>query len=1215
MIRNLRNGIARSAFGLALGFAVPLALAAGARAEDAYCAEGDCRDQVRGKVEDNGSAGRVAAGENTELETADDGGGSPFSISVDGEPVSGARKPADAKRATDLALESVDIQVKFDGLETRTILNVSTAPIRRAYQAGETVTFLATSNYWPWIDMAEIRVYEDGKSASGAPLHILPVPEAGTVEWTMPEDGPKDFFYVLRVYDGEGRYDETRPLTLARSETALGQHEPQDASVAPGAAEDGTATRNIPVYGGAVTVYGRNIPEGNSVVVMGEAVPVDPDGAFVVQRILPPGDHEVAVAVSDAGGRGLDFNRDINIPASEWFYVALADLTVGHRFGGKGIEDIKPGDFDDVYTKGRLAFYLKGKIKGRTLLTAAADTGEDDIENIFKGLDDKDPRQFLRRIDPDDYYPVYGDDSSAIEDAPTRGKFYVRLERGDSHVMWGNFKTRITGTQFLRNERALYGASAVYRSERQAPNNERSTEISGYAAQPGTLPQRDILRGTGGSAYFLRHQDVTIGSETVTVEVRDRVTNRVIDRRTLRYGIDYDIDYIQGVVLLRSPLPSTTSADGLVRADALGGNPVNLVVSYEFTPAASDVDGYVYGGRAQQWIGDHSRVGVTGMNEKTGAADQKLYGADVRIQHSERTYIEGEFARSEGPGFGNAYSADGGLTIDEQATAGRAGRKADAYRIDLRADLADMTGGRAKGDLQAHYEHKQGGFSSLDEQIADTKETWGVKGDVELAERLGAGGSYAETRISGGKRDREAEGHVEIGLGGRWSITPGVRHNDRRDSLDEAKDQGSRTDAGARLAYKKDDDHSVYVFGQGTVDRSGGRRRNDRGGIGGETKLTEKTTLAAEASYGTSGIGGLAELGYKPTADDHYYIGYRLDPDRGGALGFPYDLDGDDLGAIVAGARHRYSERLSVFAEDSYDMFGRRRTLAQAYGVNYTPDARWTLGANVEAGEIEDDSRDSVTGVKNSDFDRTAIGASAGYKGEDGLTGRLKGEIRFEDSDDGTRDRTSYLAGATAGVNTSEDWRILANLDAVFSDATASTLDGDYLESSLGYAYRPVDNDRLNALFKYTFLYDFPGADQVTVNGTTLGPAQRSHILSADVTYDINPIISVGGKYGFRIGETKPRDGSGGWEEGSAHLGILRADLHVVKSWDVLLEGRLLWTPGADSTDLGALAAVYRHIGENFKVGVGYNFGEFSDDLRDLTFDDHGVFINAVGKF
>ena len=33
--------------------------------------------------------------------------------------------------------------------------------------------------------------------------------------------------------------------------------------------------------------------------------------------------------------------------------------------------------------------------------------------------------------------------------------------------------------------------------------------------------QRDVFRGTGGSVYFLRRQDISIGSETVTIELRD----------------------------------------------------------------------------------------------------------------------------------------------------------------------------------------------------------------------------------------------------------------------------------------------------------------------------------------------------------------------------------------------------------------------------------------------------------------------------------------------------------------------------------------------------------------------------------------------------------------------------------------------------------------------------------------------------------------------
>jgi hypothetical protein len=52
-----------------------------------------------------------------------------------------------------------------------------------------------------------------------------------------------------------------------------------------------------------------------------------------------------------------------------------------------------------------------------------------------------------------------------------------------------------------------------------------------------------------------------------------------------------------------------------------------------------------------------------------------------------------------------------------------------------------------------------------------------------------------------------------------------------------------------------------------------------------------------------------------------------------------------------------------------------------------------------------------------------------------------------------------------------------------------------------------------------------------------------------------------------------------------------------------------MYMPEAGTTDYGALTALYRHVGDNFKVGLGYNFGSFSDDLRDLTLDDEGVIL------
>lgn len=1227
------------------------------------CVDAACRSANRGAVLEGSLAVKSARiAPNVEQEKPGETGNVPFSISVDGEQVVASKKPGisgsiyakrsqntsektpNLQRKADVGLSAVDIQIKFDGLDVKPVLNVSTTPVRRSYHVGEPVKFLATSNYPAFITRSEIRIFEAKDQITEKPVAIIPVTVNGEADWVMPQTKNDEtrFKYLVRVYDDNGRYDETMPRSLARTDQELPPENKGKAAdvVAPGMGDDNTGLRNIQVYGGAVTVYGRDVPEGYQVRALNDSIPVDSDRTFVMQRILPPGDHDVDVAVLGfAKGSALDFKRQINIPRNDWFYVGLADLTVGKRFGDKNIEAVRPGEYDDVYTKGRLAFYVKGKIRGKYLLTASGDTGEDKIENIFRALDSKDPRQLLRRIDPNQFYPIYGDDATIVDDAPTNGKFYVRLDRGDSHVMWGNYKAVIKGTEFMHSERALYGASGVYRSEATTPFGERETEATLYAAQPDTLPQRDEFRGTGGSAYFMRRQDITVGSETVTVEVRDSTTNQVLERRTLRYGEDYSFDYLQGMLILKRPLSSSTTANGPVREGALGGNKVYLISQYEFTPLAGDLDGYIYGGRAQQWLDDKVRIGVTGMMENTGLANQQASGADIRIRHSEKTFVEAEISRSKGPGFGSSRSTDGGLTLSDIGTTGTRDRTAIAWRTKGQVALEDITKNGMKGTVGAYFQQKQAGFSTLADQISADQRIWGVDADLDVSKDIKLNLTYDDFSESnarsefdgrelGGRTKRKGTAYVSKQFNEYWKASLGIGYvdvsNPRAASIRKNGYNGSRADLGARLEYAPDADHVYYGFGQATVAYSGDLDRGDRIGVGSKFKLTDKIDLEGEASYGETGIGALAAINYNPTADDSYYFGYRLDPDRAFDIDRSYDLKGVDRGSIVFGARRKLDEYWSAYTESNYDLFGQRDSITKSYGVVYTPDKQWTIDGGFEVGTLQDDTVDPDAGLERSDFDRKAISLSVGYKDNDEITAYVRGEARLEDSDDGTRDRNTYLFATNLNYKANDNWRLLFNVNTVLSDSSSesSFRDGNYVETSLGYAYRPVDNDRLNALFKYTWLYDAPGQDQVSaITGNEYGPSQRSHIISADFTYDLFPFLSVGGKYGFRYGEVRQRllEGDRGkfdqWQTSSAHLGIVRTDLHFVKNWDVLLEGRVLHMPEAKTTDFGALVALYRQVGENFKVGVGYNFGSFSDDLRDLTLNDQGVFLNVIGKF
>jgi hypothetical protein len=58
----------------------------------------------------------------------------------------------------------------------------------------------------------------------------------------------------------------------------------------------------------------------------------------------------------------------------------------------------------------------------------------------------------------------------------------------------------------------------------------------------------------------------------------------------------------------------------------------------------------------------------------------------------------------------------------------------------------------------------------------------------------------------------------------------------------------------------------------------------------------------------------------------------------------------------------------------------------------------------------------------------------------------------------------------------------------------------------------------------------------------------------------------------------------------------------------------MLNLPNLDERRSGALFSISRYFGDHFKVGIGYNFTDFSEDLTDLSYDHHGFFVNFTGS-
>jgi len=1139
-------------------------------------------------------------------------GGQPFRVSVDGRPVDPQRASheADRERCIDVALEKHNLRLQYDNLRLQRSLNVTPWP--QAVIKGEQVTFRGWSNYRYFIKSAELRILAGNTRGATDLIATVPLNEAFEARWTPGDGLPDTVYYKLRVMDGQGRFDETivMPLAIVKQRQPLADTLPPADELLAGYGENRIDSANMPVEGGTLTVHGGNIRKGERVVALGLPTPVDARGNFVMEQIVPRAFNTAEISVIAADGQARIYRRNLELPRSDWFFVGIADLTVG-RNRVTGPAALVTGDTqhydNDAYTDGRIAFFTKGKINDKWTLTGALDTFNQPIRDIFKNFNYKDTRSLFNRIDPKDTWPVYGDDSTVLYDAPTQGKLYFKLEDGKSHVLWGNFKEALGDTQLAQINRGLYGANARYQSATTTGFGERRIKLEAFAADPGTLAAREDFRGTGGSLYFLKRQDITRGSERVRIEIRDRDSNLVMNTRALVPGADYTLDYLQGRVLLTNPLASLADDSQLIRTGGLAGNPAFLVVDYEFTPTNIAADTMAYGGRASAWVNDNVKLGITGSKQQQAGGNNRVDGIDVTLRKSDGTFAKLEQGRSQGPAIGSLNnSADGGFSFAQQAQAAGTDIRANASRVEAQVDLKDVG---SAGQIGGYWQQRDRGYSAPGQVTDRDTRQFGVTGKLPLGAALGLKFKHDQKDETNGFDLTTSSVDVAYRINQHWSASIGMLRDKReQDSLVTVSQSflpapnvntiGERTDVGARIDYRAGRDWGAYVFGQSTVRRTGSRLDNDRLGLGGTYRVNDKLSLLGEYSGGDGGAAGRVGLDYLYSDRTSTYLNYLVSTGRAD------DGLGARNGGMVAGIKSRFTDQLSMFTEQKYTI-GNAGGLTHVYGIQLAPSEKWTFGLSAEDGYI---GRESAT-----EIERKAATFKVNYSSKDVKYGGAV-EWRRDTSLDETR--RSVLWRNNLSYRTSDDWRLIGRFD--FSDSDSSKgpfFNGEFRDLMVGYAWRPARNDRLNVLFKLQYLADLAPSQQLTDSGVAVDFAQRSKVAAIDLTYELTPRWSIGGKYATRIGELRQtRDSSAPWFDSRATLSVLRADYKVVRNWDALLEVRRLSTSESGSRK-GYLGALYYHINENLKFGGGYNFADFTDDVTNLSYRSRGPFVNAIGKW
>ena len=427
----------------------------------------------------------------------------------------------------------------------------------------------------------------------------------------------------------------------------------------------------------------------------------------------------------------------------EWIMVGFAEGTVGYNTLSGHEESLSElGAKDKTITEGRISFFAKGKVKGDWLLSMAYDTGKDTSKS-----------QFFDEIDPNAYYTLYNDNSQQNQEAGSRKKLYVKLEKEQFNILFGDYSTDLSYTELSAYSRRFTGLKSEYHGE--------NLEAKVFASHTEQLFIKDEIRGDGTSGYYyLKSKEMIHFSEKITIEVRNRYREEeVLSKRTLQRFKDYDIDYALGRLYFKEPIYSNDEKF----------NPRFIVVDYEVNGDGGEH--YTYGGRgAVKAFDGKVEVGGTYISEDSGKKVSKLMGADTTVHIGNSTRVKAEYAKTKTTEDSVSSQGEAKLAEIEHVSNGLFARA--YYREQESAfglgQLSSSLGATRKigVDLSKQFENRQSHKLSLyrdsdllnkvDSDVADFRMDWNhlnwdvfagyryakVSTEEEMSQQLLFGGSY-----------------------------------------------------------------------------------------------------------------------------------------------------------------------------------------------------------------------------------------------------------------------------------------------------------------------------------------------------------------------------------------------------------------------------------------------------------------------------------------
>jgi len=880
-------------------------------------------------------------------------------------------------------------------------------------------------------------------------------------------------------------------------------------------------------------------------------------------------------------------------------------------------------DFNDGKANAaiRTAFFLKGKVRGEYLLTAAFDS-------------DKDTRaRLLRDIRPDEYYAVYGDSSLLGFDAQSADRLYLRVDKGRSYLLYGDFQTA-DGRPQIAATGALQGPLA---SRSLGIYNRAATGLNWHFDTPrvrgNVFAMHDDLRqvieefpSQGSGPYGLRNNAVYEGSERVEVVVRDRnQPSRILSVRPLLRLVDYSFEVFSGRILLNQFLPGFDA----------NLNPVSLRVTYEVDQGTEAF--WVGGADAQLRLSGRTEIGASVVDDRNPFAGSNLGSLNAGVRLGENTRLVAEVARSRGEV--NTNPINQFFTPALQGVSGEI--EGDAWRVEL-----DHDGERF--DARVFAGQSDPAFNNPASPL------YGGRGEYAANLGFAATGSvdlYIEALRS---TDRNPDGGEREGasLGARWQASErlaldlGVRR--MRETVGRFSPWSSATPFGDRFGLTggigSGSAGGALGFGQQPLDPATGLPLIWNG-VG--------QAPVSDLPIGTRLDSSTLRLGAGWQASERLMVGGEVEA----------DIAGEDRERVALGVDYQWRERQRLYARAE-----RETGLSGLYGVSTAGQRANTLVFGVDSTVLRDTQlfneyrlRDAIagrdvqaaSGIRNLWEIREGLRLTTAFEHVnviDGLSGdatgaalgldwtaseRWRAATRLELRSTSDSDRTpgdeafdTALWQISVGRKIDRDWTLLARNYLLRTDYAAR---GDVLQNrtQFGLAYRDTDTNRVNALARYEYKLEdddsglgvisgSPGIPPLVGGGARDSVRSRAHIVSTHADWHPSRPWWLTGRLAAKWQDdrfTSP-DGRVVDDDFNAWLASGRVVYDITENWDI---GVLAATfRGEDSANQYAYGLeVGRLLRQNLWLSVGFNWAGFEGDpdLARYEYTQDGAYLRLRFKF